>query len=144
MSELELLKLVTQFIIYNLNKSKNSNEFFKTLQKSNVQTVLDKSKNLVFNVKNDKDKLIKSFNIDDFNSPDITKQSFIERFKDFFEHLELLHANSERNPKQAKIRRSSLLKWKDENGNTYFYLDNDKNNFVFKQFANGQIVKVLI
>ncbi|MCA3943967.1 hypothetical protein [Vibrio vulnificus] len=140
MNELELLKLLTQFIIYNLNKSNNSTEFFNILQKSNIQTVLDKNKNLVFNVNNDKNKLIKSFKIDDFNSPDLTKQSFIERFRDFFESLELLHADSERNPKQAKIRRSSLLKWKDENGNTYFYLDNDKNNFVFKQFANGQML----
>ncbi|CAH6859000.1 conserved hypothetical protein [Vibrio chagasii] len=140
MSELELLKLVTQFIIYNLNQSKNSNEFFNILQKSNIQTVLDKNKNLVFNVNNDKNKLIKSFKIDDFNSPDLTKQSFLEQFKDFFERIELLHASSERNPKQVKIRRSNLLKWKDENGNTYFYFDNDKNNFVFKQFANGQMV----
>ncbi|CCN89235.1 conserved hypothetical protein [Vibrio nigripulchritudo SFn27] len=140
MNELELLKLLTQFIIYNLNQSKNSNEFFKILQKSNIQTVLDKNKNLTFNVKNDRNKLIKSFKIDDLNSPDLTKQSFLERFKDFFERLELLHASSERNPKQAKIRSSKLLKWKDEHGNTYFYLDNDKNNFVFKQFANGQMV----
>ncbi|PMM76824.1 hypothetical protein BCT49_21995 [Vibrio lentus] len=124
MNELELLKLLTQFIIYNLNKSKNSTEFFNILQKSNIQTVLDKNKNLVFNVNNDKNKLIKSFKIDDFNSPDITKKSFIERFRDFFESLELLHADSERNPKQAKIRSSKLLKWKDEHGNTYFYLDN--------------------
>ncbi|EIO3980541.1 hypothetical protein LQK36_004457, partial [Vibrio vulnificus] len=115
-------------------------EFFKILQKSNIQTVLDKNKNLMFNVNNDKNKLIKSFKIDDFNSPDITKKSFIERFRDFFESLELLHADSERNPKQAKIRSSKLLKWKDEHGNTYFYLDNDKNNFVFKQFANGQML----
>lgn len=140
MNELELLKLLTQFIIYNLNKSKNSTEFFKTLQKSNIQPILDKNKNLVFNVKNDKDKFIKSFSLDDFNSPDITKKNFIERFRDFFESLELLHADSERNPKQTKIRRSSLLKWKDEHGNTYFYIDNDKNNFVFKQFKNGQMV----
>jgi hypothetical protein len=95
---------------------------------------------MVFNVKNDKDKLIKSFSLDDFNSPNITKKSFLERYKDFFERLELLHANSEINPKQAKIKRSSLLKWNDEHGNTYFYLDNDKNNFVFKQFKNGQMV----
>ncbi|MDC5825493.1 hypothetical protein OPW36_12290 [Vibrio europaeus] len=140
MSELELLKLVTQFIIYNLNQSKNSNEFFNILQKSNIQPILDKNKNLVFNVKNDKDKLIKSFSLDDFNSPNITKKSFLERYKDFFERLELLHANSEINPKQAKIKRSGLLKWNDEHGNTYFYLDNDKNNFVFKQFKNGQMV----
>lgn len=140
MNELELLKLLTQFIIYNLNKSKNSNEFFKILQKSNIQPFLDKNKNLSFNVKNDQDKLIKSFNLDDFNSPNITKKSFLERFKDFFERLELLHASSEINPKQAKIKRSGLLKWTDENGNTYFYLENDKNNFVFKQFANGQMV----
>lgn len=140
MNELELLKLLTQFIIYNLDKSKNSTEFFKILQKSNIQPVLDKNKNLLFNVKNDQDKLVKSFKIDDFNSPDITKKSFLERYKDFFERLELLHASSEINPKQAKIRRSSLLKWKDENGNTYFYLDNDKNNFVFKQFKNGQML----
>ncbi|WP_210501953.1 hypothetical protein [Vibrio crassostreae] len=140
MNELELLKSLTQFIIYNLNQSKNSNEFFKTLQKSNIQPILDKNKNLVFNVKNDKNKLIKSFNLDDFNSPDLTKQRFVERFKDFFERLELLHASSERNPKQAKIKRSGLLKWNDEHGNTYFYLDNDKNNFVFKQFKNGQMV----
>lgn len=140
MNELELLKLLTQFIIYNLNQSKNSNEFFKTLQKSNIQPTLDKNKNMVFNVKNDKDKLIKSFSLDDFNSPNITKKSFLERYKDFFERLELLHANSEINPKQAKIKRSSLLKWNDEHGNTYFYLDNDKNNFVFKQFKNGQMV----
>ncbi|MFZ3530119.1 hypothetical protein LCA30_13255 [Vibrio harveyi] len=140
MNELELLKLLTQFIIYNLKKSKNSNEFLKILQKSNIKTILDKNKNILFNVNNDKNKLIKSFKIDDFNSPDITKQSFIERFKDFFERLELLHANSEINPKQVKIRRSKLLKWKDENGNTYFYFDNDKNNFVFKQFANGQML----
>ncbi|CAH1231294.1 conserved hypothetical protein [Vibrio harveyi] len=140
MNELELLKLVTQFIIYNLNKSKNSNEFFNILQKSNIQTVLDKNKNILFNVNNDKNKLIKSFKIDDFNSPDITKQRFIERFKDFFERLELLHANSEINPKQAKIKRSGLLKWNDEHGNTYFYLGNDKNNFVFKQYSNGQMI----
>ncbi|WP_341489556.1 hypothetical protein WAX86_19670 [Photobacterium damselae subsp. damselae] len=140
MSELELLKLVTQFIIYNLNQSKNSNEFFNILQKSSIQTVLDKNKNLVFNVNNDKNKLIKSFKIDDFNGPDLTTQSFLEQFKDFFERLELLHANSERNPKQKKIRSSGLLKWDDEHGNTYFYLDNDKNNFVFKQFKNGQMV----
>ncbi|HAS6227580.1 TPA: hypothetical protein I7179_03800 [Vibrio vulnificus] len=140
MNELELLKLLTQFIIYNLNKSKNSTEFFNILQKSNIQPVLDKSKNLLFNVKNDQNKLIKSFKIDDFNSPDLTKQSFLERFKDFFESLELLHADSERNPKQTKIRRSSLLKWKDEHGNTYFYIDNDKNNFVFKQYSNGQML----
>lgn len=140
MNELELLKLLTQFIIYNLNKSNNSTEFFKILQKSNIQTVLDKNKNLTFNVKNDQDKLVKSFKIDDLNSPDITKQRFLERFRDFFESLELLHADSERNPKQAKIRSSKLLKWTDENGNTYFYLDNDKNNFVFKQFKNGQMV----
>ncbi|MBM4965197.1 hypothetical protein HYO26_02965 [Vibrio parahaemolyticus] len=140
MSELELLKLVTQFIIYNLNKSKNSTEFFKILQKSNIQPVLDKNKNLSFNVKNDQDKLIKSFSLDDFNSPDLTKQSFIERFKDFFERLELLHANSERNPKQKKIRSSNLFKWKDENGNTFFCLDKDKkNDFLFKQNANGSI-----
>ncbi|CAK3482572.1 conserved hypothetical protein [Vibrio crassostreae] len=140
MNELELLKLLTQFIIYNLNQSKNSNEFFKTLQKSNIQPILDKNKNMVFNVKNDKNKLIKSFSLDDFNSPNITKKSFLERYKDFFERLELLHANSEINPKQAKIKRSGLLKWNDEHGNTYFYLDNDKNNFVFKQFKNGQMV----
>ncbi|MFW7526180.1 hypothetical protein ACODM8_18860 [Vibrio ostreicida] len=140
MNELELLKLVTQFIIYNLNKSKNSNEFFKILQKSNIQTVLDKNKNLVFNVNNDKNKLIKSFKIDDFNSPEITKQGFIERFKDFFERLELLHANSERNPRQAKIKRSGLFKWKDESGNTFFCLNKDKkNDYLFKQNKNGSI-----
>ncbi len=140
MNELELLKLLTQFIIYNLNKSNNSTEFFKILQKSNIQTVLDKNKNLTFNVKNDQDKLVKSFKINDLNSPDLTKQGFLERYKDFFERLELLHANSEINPRQAKIRSSKLLKWKDEHGNTYFYLDNDKNNFVFKQFKNGQMI----
>ncbi|HCE2689020.1 hypothetical protein [Vibrio parahaemolyticus] len=140
MGELELLKLVTQFIIYNLNKSKNATEFFKILQKSNIQTVLDKNKNLMFNVKNDKNKLIKSFKIDDFNSPDLTKQRFIERFKDFFERLELLHANSERNPKQAKIKRSGLFKWKDESGNTFFCRDKDKkNDYLFKQSSNGSI-----
>ncbi|EJG0913650.1 hypothetical protein CGH80_18940 [Vibrio parahaemolyticus] len=48
MNELELMKLLTQFIIYNLNKSKNSTEFFKTLQKSNIQTVLDKKKDFLF------------------------------------------------------------------------------------------------
>jgi hypothetical protein len=140
MNELELLKLLTQFIIYNLNKSKNSTEFFKTLQKSNVQTVLDKNKNILFNVNNDKNKLVKSFKIDDFNSPDITKQSFLERYKDFFERLELLHVNSERNPKQAKIKHSGLFKWKDESGNTFFCLNKDKKkDFLFKQSANGSI-----
>ena len=140
MNELELLKLLTQFIIYNLNKSKNSNEFFKILQKSNIQTVLDKNKNLTFNVKNDKNKLIKSFKIDDLNSPDITKQRFLERFKDFFERLELLHVNSERNPKQKKIRSSGLFKWKDENGNTFFCLSKDKKkDYLFKQSKNGSI-----
>lgn len=140
MNELELLKLLTQFIIYNLNKSKNSSEFFKILQKSNIQTVLDKNKNLTFNVNNDKNKLIKSFNLDDFNSPDLTKQRFIERYKDFFERLELLHVNSERNPKQKKIRSSKLFKWKDENGNTFFCRDKDKKkDFLFKQSANGSI-----
>lgn len=140
MSELELLKLVTQFIIYNLNKSKNSTEFFKSLQKSNIQTVLDKNKNILFNVNNDKNKLIKSFNLDDLNSPDLTKQSFIKRFKDFFERLDQLHANSERNPKQKKIRSSKLFKWKDESGNTFFCLSKDrKNDYLFKQNANGSI-----
>lgn len=140
MNELELLKLLAQFIIYNLNKSKNSTEFFKSLQKSNIQTVLDKNKNILFNVKNDKNKLVKSFKIDDFNSPDITKQRFLERFKDFFERLELLHANSERNPKQKKIRSSGLFKWKDENGNMFFCLSKDKkNDFLFKQNKNGSI-----
>ncbi|EDL52677.1 hypothetical protein VSAK1_24510 [Vibrio mediterranei AK1] len=140
MNELELLKLLTQFIIYNLNKSKNATEFFKTLQKSNIQTVLDKNKNLTFNVKNDQDKLVKSFKIDDLNSPDLTKQGFIERFKDFFKRLELLHANSERNPKQKKIRSSKLFKWKDENGNTFFCLSKDKkNDYLFKQNQNGSI-----
>ncbi|MGP9149842.1 hypothetical protein [Vibrio parahaemolyticus] len=140
MSELELLKLVTQFIIYNLNKSKNSNEFFKILQKSNIQPVLDKNKNILFNVKNDKNKLIKSFSLDDFNSPDITKQRFLERFKDFFERLDQLHANSERNPKQKKIRSSNLFKWKDESGNTFFCLSKDrKNDYLFKQNLNGSI-----
>jgi hypothetical protein len=140
MNELELLKLLTQFIIYNLNKSKNSTEFFKSLQKSNIQTVLDKNKNLTFNVNNDQDKLIKSFKIDDFNSPDLTKQSFLKRFKDFFERLDQLHANSERNPKQAKIRSSKLFKWKDENGNTFFCLSKDKkNDYLFKQNINGSI-----
>ncbi|EME0910379.1 hypothetical protein VXJ16_002738 [Vibrio vulnificus] len=140
MNELELLKLVSQFIIYNLNKSKSSSEFFKILQKSSIQTVLDKNKNLSFNVKNDQDKLIKSFNLDDFNSPDLTKQRFIERFKDFFERLELLHVNSERNPKQKKIRSSGLFKWKDENGNTFFCLNKDKkNDYLFKQNLNGSI-----
>lgn len=140
MNELELLKLLTQFIIYNLNKSKNSNEFIKILQKSNIQTVLDKNKNLTFNVNNGKNKLVKSFKIDDFNSPDLTKQRFVERFKDFFERLELLHANSERNPKQKKIRSSGLFKWKDESGNTFFCLSKDKkNDFLFKQNANGSI-----
>ncbi|TOI96179.1 hypothetical protein, partial [Vibrio parahaemolyticus] len=101
---------------------------------------LDKNKNLSFNVKNDQDKLIKSFKIDDFNSPDLTKQSFIERFKDFFERLELLHANSERNPKQAKIKRSDLFKWKDESGNTFFCIDKDKKkDYLFKQNVNGSI-----
>ncbi|HHY0422206.1 TPA: hypothetical protein ACVU4V_003895 [Vibrio parahaemolyticus] len=140
MSELELLKLVTQFIIYNLNKSKNSTEFFNTLQKSNVQTVLDKNKNILFNVNNNKNKLIKSFSLDDLNSPEITKQGFIERYKDFFERLDQLHVNSERNPKQKKIRSSKLFKWKDENGNTFFCLDKDKKkDFLFKQNRNGSI-----
>ncbi|EJQ9993204.1 hypothetical protein NZX40_003217 [Vibrio vulnificus] len=140
MNELELLKLVTQFIIYNLNKSKNSTEFFKSLQKSNVQAVIDQDKNILFNVNNDKNKLVKSFKIDDLNSPDLTKQSFLERYKDFFERLELLHVNSERNPKQKKIRSSGLFKWKDENGNTFFCRDKDKkNDFLFKQSTNGSI-----
>ncbi|HAS6237036.1 TPA: hypothetical protein I7194_06050 [Vibrio vulnificus] len=140
MNESELLKLVTQFIIYNLNKSKNATEFLKILQKSNIQPFLDKNKNLSFNVKNDQDKFVKSFKIDDFNSPDLTKQRFLERFKDFFERLELLHANSERNPKQKKIRSSKLFKWKDESGNTFFCLSKDKkNDYLFKQNANGSI-----
>ncbi|EHZ2536856.1 hypothetical protein V8046_004197 [Vibrio parahaemolyticus] len=140
MNELELLKLVTKFIIYNLNKSKNSTEFFNTLKKSNIQPILDKNKNILFNVNNEQSKLVKSFKIDDFNSPDLTKQRFIERFKDFFERLELLHANSERNPKQKKIRSSGLFKWKDESGNTFFCLSKDKKkDFLFKQNANGSI-----
>ena len=140
MNELELLKLLTQFIIYNLNKSKNSTEFFNTLKKSNIQPILDKNKNILFNVNNDQDKLVKSLKINDFNSPDITKQSFLERYKDFFARLEQLHANSERNPKQKKIRSSGLFKWKDESGNTFFCLDKDKKkDFLFKQSANGSI-----
>lgn len=120
MNELELLKLLTQFIIYNLNKSKNATEFFKTLQKSNIQTVLDKNKNLTFNVKNDQDKLVKSFKIDDLNSPDLTKQGFIERFKDFLNVWNYYTQTASETPNRRKLEAQNFSNGKTKTETRFF------------------------